>query len=65
MRIVSLSHFRMVNIGRRTLHETQTLFGHSSPSVTVRYAHLSTEALQVAASAASSRLTGKGAKAPG
>ena len=41
-----------------TLFQTQQILGHSSPIVTMRYAHLSTKALQEAASAASARLTG-------
>jgi hypothetical protein len=36
--------------------EAQQLLGHSSPVVTMRYAHLSIKALQEAASAASDRL---------
>jgi integrase len=44
--------------GGRTLYEVQMILGHSSPSVTQRYAHLSTKSLQEAASSASVRLTG-------
>jgi site-specific recombinase XerD len=42
----------LVNNGR-TLYEVQQILGHSSPSVTMRYAHLSTKALQDAANSAS------------
>ena len=43
----------LINQGRRTLYEVQQILGHSSPTVTQRYAHLSTRSLQDAASAAS------------
>jgi integrase len=46
----------LVNSGR-SLYDVQQILGHSSPVVTQRYAHLSTHALQEAASAASARLT--------
>lgn len=42
----------LVNSGR-TLYEVQQILGHSDPSVTQRYAHLSTKALQDAANSAS------------
>jgi len=42
----------LVNSGR-TLYEVQQILGHSDPSVTQRYAHLSTKALQEAANSAS------------
>ncbi len=42
----------LVNSGR-TLYEVQQILGHSDPSVTQRYAHLSTQALQGAANSAS------------
>ena len=42
----------LVNNGR-TLYEVQQILGHSSPSVTQRYAHLSTRSLQEAANSAS------------
>lgn len=42
----------LVNSGR-TLYEVQAILGHSDPSVTQRYAHLSTRSLQDAASSAS------------
>ena len=41
----------------RTLYEVQQILGHSSPIVTQRYAHLSTESLQAATSAASDVIT--------
>ncbi len=49
----------LVNNGR-TLYEVQTLLGHSSPSVTMRYAHLSTKALQDAANSASMAIRNAG-----
>jgi integrase len=42
----------LVNSGR-TLYDVGTILGHSSPKVTERYAHLSTETLLQAANAAS------------
>ncbi len=42
----------LVNSGR-SLYEVQQILGHSDPSVTQRYAHLSTKALQEAANSAS------------
>lgn len=42
----------LVNDGR-TLYEVQQILGHSDPSVTQRYAHLSTRALQEASNSAS------------
>ena len=42
----------LVNSGR-TLYEVQQILGHSDPSVTQRYAHLSTKSLQAAADSAS------------
>lgn len=42
----------LVNSGR-TLYEVQQILGHSDPSVTQRYAHLSTKSLQDAANSAS------------
>ena len=45
----------LVNSGR-TLYEVQQILGHSDPKVTMRYAHLSTEALQEAANSASVRI---------
>ena len=41
----------LVNSGR-TLYEVQLILGHSDPKVTMRYAHLSTKALQDAANSA-------------
>lgn len=51
----------LVNDGR-SLYEVQQILGHSSPIVTMRYAHLSTKALQEASASASARLTGNVAK---
>jgi len=42
----------LINQGR-TLYEVQQILGHSDPSVTMRYAHLSTKSLQAAADSAS------------
>jgi len=42
----------LINQGR-TLYEVQAILGHSDPSVTMRYAHLSTKSLQAAADSAS------------
>jgi len=42
----------LVNSGR-SLYEVQQILGHSDPSVTMRYAHLSSKALQDAAGSAS------------
>lgn len=59
-RIHDCRHFfasALVSSGR-TLFETQTILGHSSPATTMRYAWVSTRALQEASSAASARLTG-------
>ncbi len=39
--------------GGRSLYEVQQILGHSDPKVTMRYAHLSTKALQEAANTAS------------
>lgn len=39
--------------GGRSLYEVQMILGHSDPKVTMRYAHLSTKALQDAANTAS------------
>lgn len=47
----------LVNSGR-TLYEVQQILGHSDPSVTQRYAHLSTKALQDAANSASDIIKG-------
>jgi hypothetical protein len=46
-----------VNSGR-TLYEVQQILGHSDPSVTQRYAHLSSKSLQDAANSASVALMG-------
>jgi integrase len=42
----------LVNSGR-TLHEVQQILDHSDPSVTMRYAHLSSKSLEAAAASAS------------
>jgi integrase len=42
----------LVNAGR-SLYEVQQILGHNDPSVTQRYAHLSTKSLQDAANSAS------------
>jgi len=47
----------LVNSGR-TLYEVQQILGHSDPSVTQRYAHLSTASLQEAANSASVAIRG-------
>lgn len=54
LRIHDLRHgyaSMLVNSGR-TLYEVQAILGHSSPTVTQRYAHLSSKALQEAAESA-------------
>ena len=45
----------LVNSGR-SLYEVQHILGHHDPKVTERYAHLSTEVLQEAASSASAKI---------
>jgi integrase len=55
LRIHDLRHSHasfLVNAGR-TLYEVQQVLGHSDPAVTMRYAHLSTERMLEASSAAS------------
>lgn len=47
----------LVNSGR-TLYEVQQILGHSDPSVTVRYAHLSLNSLKDAANSASHLIEG-------
>ena len=47
----------LVNSGR-TLYEVQQILGHSDPSVTQRYAHLSSRSLQEAANSASLAMKG-------
>ncbi len=47
----------LVNAGR-TLYEVQQILGHSDPSVTMRYSHLSTKTLQDAANSASVMIKG-------
>lgn len=64
LRIHDLRHMFasfLVNSGR-TLYEVQQILGHSDPSVTQRYAHLSSESLQQAANSASIAI--KGPKVP-
>jgi integrase len=55
LRIHDLRHSfaSMLVSGGRSLYEVQQILGHSDPKVTMRYAHLSTKALQEAASSAS------------
>lgn len=48
----------LVNSGR-TLYEVQQVLGHSDPSVTQRYAHLSSQSLQEAANTASVAMRGQ------
>ncbi|MCP4862893.1 MAG: site-specific integrase, partial [Alteromonas sp.] len=60
LRIHDLRHQHasfLVN-SERTLYEVQQILGHSDPKVTQRYAHLSTRALQEAASSASDIING-------
>jgi len=60
LRIHDLRHMFasfLVNSGR-TLFEVQSALGHSSPTVTQRYAHLSTKSLQDAANSASDAIKG-------
>ena len=47
----------LINQGR-TLYEVQQILGHSDPSVTQRYSHLSTKSLQAAADSASDAIMG-------
>jgi integrase len=53
----------LINSGR-TLYEVQAILGHSDPSVTQRYAHLSTQSLQDAANSASDAIKGVTAGSP-
>lgn len=55
MRIHDLRHSfaSLLVSGGRSLYEVQQILGHSDPKVTMRYAHLSTKALQAAANTAS------------
>lgn len=58
LRIHDLRHMYasfLVNSGR-SLYEVQQVLGHSSPQITQRYAHLSTETLREAAASASGRI---------
>ena len=55
VRLHDLRHYHasaLVNSGR-TLYEVQQILGHSDPTVTQRYAHLTTRSLQEASAAAS------------
>ena len=59
LRIHDLRHQHasmLVNSGR-SLYEVQQILGHSDPSVTQRYAHLSTRTLQDASNSASEKIT--------
>jgi site-specific recombinase XerD len=47
----------LINSGR-TLYEVQQILGHSDPTVTQRYAHLSAKSLQNAADSASDVISG-------
>lgn len=60
LRLHDLRHQYASNLvnGGRSLYEVQLILGHSDPSVTQRYAHLSTAALQDAAETASACLEG-------
>lgn len=55
MRIHDLRHSfaSLLVSGGRSLYEVQQILGHSDPKVTMRYAHLSSKALQAAANTAS------------
>ena len=53
----------LINSGR-TLYEVQMALGHSDPSVTQRYAHLSTKSLQAAADSASDIINGAMPESP-
>jgi integrase len=62
LRIHDLRHqyaSMLVNSGR-SLYEVQQILGHSDPSVTQRYAHLSSRSLQEAANSASLQITNAG-----
>jgi integrase len=50
--------------GGRTLYEVQQILGHSDPSVTQRYAHLSRKSLQDAANSASDAIKDAGTGSP-
>jgi integrase len=56
-------HASLVISSGHTLYEVQALLGHSDPKVTMRYAHLSSKALQDASNSASTALKGKLPKA--
>jgi integrase len=66
LRIHDLRHLYasfLVNSGR-TLYEVQQILGHSDPSVTQRYAHLSSKSLQDAANSASVAIRGPSVSLP-
>jgi integrase len=66
LKIHSLRHLFasfLVN-GGRTLYEVQQILGHSDPSVTQRYAHLSTRSLQDAANTASDAINAATTESP-
>ena len=66
LRIHDLRHMYasfLVNSGH-TLYEVQQVLGHSSPQITQRYAHLSTETLRDAAASASGRIQAASPKSP-
>ena len=53
----------LVNSGR-TLYEVQRILGHSDPTVTQRYSHLSSKSLQDAANSAADSIKGAMGKRP-
>ena len=67
-KVPGLSHLRLHDLrhqyasflvnGGRTLYEVQQILGHKDPSVTQRYAHLSSRSLQDAANSASDAIKG-------
>ncbi len=66
LRIHDLRHQHasmLVNSGR-SLYEVQQILGHSDPSVTQRYAHLSTRTLQDASNSASEKIVQAGKQPP-
>ncbi len=66
LRIHDLRHQHasmLVNSGR-SLYEVQPILGHSDPSVTQRYAHLSTRTLQDASNSASEKIVQAGKQPP-
>ncbi len=66
LRIHDLRHQHasmLVNSGR-SLYEVQAILGHSDPSVTQRYSHLSTRTLQDASNSASEKIVQAGKQPP-